>query len=167
MARRNSPCWPQGSRRCTTNGSITAPAFPARPPRPCRCPISNPHLIRSADGRAAVWLGTVDDLWSFGKPSGVGGPWKNSTVTANAPSDPYLLTGYDRKKITVSHTSSATVRIRVEVDLSGTGLWVTYTSLAVPAGQSHDHTFPAGYQAYWLRVTADTSTTATAQLTYE
>ena len=130
-------------------------------------PAPNPHLIRSADGRAAVWLGTVDDLWSFGKPSGVGGPWKNSTVTANAPSDPYLLTGYDRKKITVSHTSSATVRIRVEVDLSGTGLWVTYTSLAVPAGQSHDHTFPAGYQAYWLRVTADTSTTATAQLTYE
>ena len=128
---------------------------------------ANPHLIRSADGRAAVWLGTVDDLWSFGKPSGVGGPWKNSTVTANAPSDPYLLTGYDRKKITVSHTSSATVRIRVEVDLSGTGLWVTYTSLAVPAGQSHDHTFPAGYQAYWLRVTADTSTTATAQLVYE
>ena len=130
-------------------------------------PAPNAHLIRSADGRAAVWLGTVDDLWSFGKPSGVGGPWKNSTVTANAPSDPYLLTGYDRKKITVSHTSSATVRIRVEVDLSGTGLWVTYTSLAVPAGQSHDHTFPAGYQAYWLRVTADTSTTATAQLTYE
>ena len=129
--------------------------------------VKNPHVIRSADGKAAVWVGAVDDLWSFGKPTGVGGPWKDTSVTANTPSDPYLLTGYDRKKIMVSHTAATTVRFRLEVDLSGTGRWVTYATLEVPAGPSHDHTFPAGYQAYWLRVTADTSTTATAQLVYE
>ena len=130
-------------------------------------PTSNSHLIRSTDGKAAVWVGAVDDLWSFGKPIGVGGPWKNTSVSANTPSDPYLLTGYDRKKLSLSHTATTTVRIRVEVDLSGTGLWVTYATFDVPAGQSHNHTFPAGYQAYWLRVTADTATTATAQLTYD
>ena len=83
--------------------------------------ITNAHLIRSTDGRAAVWVGAVDDLWSFGKPVGVGGPWKDTPVDAGTPSDPYLLTGYDRKTLTVSHTSATRVRLRVEVDLTGTG----------------------------------------------
>ncbi len=130
-------------------------------------PASNAHVIRSADGRAAVWAGAVDDLWSFGKPVGVGGPWKQTAVTANTPSDPYLLTGYDRKSLTLSHTSTAYVRFRIEVDPTGMGHWVTYTTLDVPAGKSVDHLFPVGYQAYWLRVIADSPTTATAQLTYD
>jgi len=129
-------------------------------------PVTNSHLIRSTDNRAAVWVGTVDDLWCFGKPTGVGGPWKETAVTANMPSDPYLLTGYDRKKLSLSHTSAASVRIRVEVDPTGTGRWVTYATFDVPAGKSTDHVFPAGYQAYWLRVSAATATTATALLVY-
>ena len=27
----------------------------------------NPRIIRSEDGKAAVWLGAVDDLWQMGK----------------------------------------------------------------------------------------------------
>ena len=128
--------------------------------------VSNAHVIRSADGKAAVWVGAVDDLWAFGKPTGIGGPWKDTAITAGTPSDPYLLTGYDQKKLSVAHTAPTSVRVRVEVDLAGTGSWVNYTTLDVPAGKSVDHTFPAGYQAYWLRVIADSPTTATAQLSY-
>lgn len=128
---------------------------------------TNPHLVRSADHQVAIWLGAIDDLWSFGKPIGAGGPWKDTAVTANTPSDPYLLTGYDRKKLTLSHTSGTTVTFRVEVDLSGSGHWVTYDRFAVPPGKSLDHDFPAAYQAYWLRVSADTATTATAWLAYD
>ena len=128
---------------------------------------ANPHIVRSADGKAAVWLGAIDDLWSFGKPVGVGGPWKDTAVTAATPSDPYLLTGYDRKKLTLSHTATTTVNVRVEVDLSGSGHWVTYATFPVPAGKSFGHAFPVDYQAYWLRVSADTATTATAWLTYD
>ncbi|MBI5771978.1 MAG: hypothetical protein HZA93_29665 [Verrucomicrobia bacterium] len=127
----------------------------------------NPHIIRSTDGRAAVWLGAIDDLWAFGKATGVGGPWKDTAVTAGAPSEPYLLTGYDRKKLTLSHTAAAPVRMKLEVDLTGTGVWATYATLDVPAGRPLEHAFPDGYQAYWLRVTADTATTATAWLTYD
>jgi hypothetical protein len=130
-------------------------------------PATNTHIIRSVDSRAAVWVGAVDDLWSFGKPVGIGGPWKNTAVTADTPSDPYLLTGYDRKTLSLAHTSTASVRFRVEVDPTGMGHWVTYTTLDVPAGKSVDHLFPAGYQAYWLRVSASSPTTATAQLTYD
>lgn len=127
---------------------------------------ANPHLIRATSGSAAVWVGAVDDLWSFGKPVGVGGPWKNTTVAANTPSDPYLLTGYDRKTLALSHTSTAPVRMRVEVDLTGSGQWVTYGTYTVPPATTVDLAFPAGYQAYWLRVIAESPTTATAWLIY-
>ena len=129
-------------------------------------PATNAHVIRSADGQAAVWAGAVDDLWSLGKPVGVGGPWKDTAVAAGQPSDPYLLTGYDQKSLALSHTSTTPVRVRVEVDLTGTGQWVNYRTFEVPAGQTLTHTFPAAYQAYWLRAVAESPTTATAWLTY-
>ena len=42
----------------------------------------NEHIIVSEDGKAAVWAGAIDDLWSMGKPTGKGGPWKNTLVKA-------------------------------------------------------------------------------------
>jgi len=128
---------------------------------------ANPHLIRSDDGQAAVWVGAVDDLWSLGKPRGQGGPWKDSRVKAGVSSEPYLFTAYDRKTLTLSHASARTVEMTVEVDLTGTGHWVSYRRFTVPPGRAVEHVFPEGYQAYWLRVISDTDTTATAWLVYE
>src|SRR5690554_8237578 len=51
----------------------------------------NPHIIVSEDGKAAVWAGVIDDLWKLGKPTGIGGPWKDTSVKADEPSDPYLI----------------------------------------------------------------------------
>ena len=130
-------------------------------------PVSNSHIVRSTDGKAAVWLGVVDDLWRLGKPVGVGGPWKDTAVQPGVASDSYLLTGYDRKTLTLSHTSALPVRFRVEVDLTGTGQWVNYRNFDVPAGQALAHAFPAAYQAYWIRFVAESATTATAWLDYK
>jgi hypothetical protein len=44
---------------------------------------------------------------------------------------------------------------------------VNYRSFDVPAGQSLAHAFPAAYQAYWLRVVAESATTATVWLDYK
>jgi hypothetical protein len=88
-------------------------------------------------------------------------------VKAGEFSDPYLMTGYDRKTLTLSHRSERTVSMRVEVDLTGTGHWVEYAALDVPPGLAVPHVFPDGYQAYWVRVSADSATTATAWLVYE
>ena len=46
------------------------------------------RVVRSEDGRCALWLGTVDDLWSFGKPRGVLDAWRDTAVKAGVPSDP-------------------------------------------------------------------------------
>ena len=90
---------------------------------------ANDHVIVSEDGQAAVWVGVIDDLWALGKPRGVGGPWKDTTVKAGAASEAYLMTGYDRKSVELSHKSPDTINITLEVDIDGTGLWVPYTTL--------------------------------------
>lgn len=122
--------------------------------------------IRSDDGQLTLWLGVVDDLWQLGKPQGEGGPWKDTPVRASVPSDPYLLTGYDRKTLTLAHRERTERAFRVEVDMTGTGLWVPYERFVVPPGKPLVHSFPAAFGAYWLRVTAEQDTIATAQLRY-
>ncbi len=125
------------------------------------------RVIRSDDGKAAVWTGVVDDLWSFGKPRGEGGPWKDTAVRAGAASDPYLATGYDKKSLTLSHTGTQAVTFTIEADFTGTGDWRACEKLTVPAGQPVAHQFPAAFSAYWLRLKSDQDTTATATFRYE
>ncbi|VGO15439.1 hypothetical protein PDESU_04022 [Pontiella desulfatans] len=123
------------------------------------------HIFRSADGKAAVWAGVVDDLWRLGKPRGQGGPWKIAAVKAGVPSDRYLMTAYDRKRVALDASSS--VRISLEVDIDGTDLWVPYKTFEVAPGETVSHEFPEGFSAYWIRATSDLDTTATAWFTYE
>lgn len=124
------------------------------------------HIVRSEDGRAALWLGALDDLWQLGKPRGVGGPWLGTTVAAGVASDAYLVTGYDQKRLELAHDASESVRFLLEADLCGDGRWTVVQSFDVPAGERLVHDFPRAWSAYWLRLRAGTSCRATAQLTY-
>jgi hypothetical protein len=125
------------------------------------------HIVRSEDGRVALWVGVSDDLWKLGKPRGQGGPWHDTPVQANQPSEPYLMTGYDRKQVSLSHAGAGSVPITVEVDLSGTGMWRVYRTFDVPVGRSVDHEFPDGFAAYWVRTIAGKECIATAQFRYQ
>jgi len=125
------------------------------------------HYFASRDGQVGLWFGATDDLWSLGKPHGRGGPWLDTPVKAGEPSDPYLMAGYDRKTISLSHRSKQPVRFTVEVDFLGDGTWRTYETFQVPAGKVLSHEFPAGYSAHWIRLRTDRDTTATAQLVYQ
>jgi hypothetical protein len=124
----------------------------------------NRHVIRSSDGRTALWVGAIDDLWELGKPAGSGGPWKDAVVKAGETSDAYLMTGYDVKELTLS--SDRDTKVTVEVDTSGMGDWVVYRGFALGAGTEEKHFFPQGYQAYWLRCRSDHAATVTAWLEY-
>ena len=114
-----------------------------------------------------LWFGCVDDLWQLGKPKGTGGPWRKTLVKAGQPSDPYLMTGFDRKTLELAHDADAPVAFTVEVDFLHTGVWRPYAVLKVPPGQTVRHVFPDGYSAHWLRLTANRACTATAWLIYD
>jgi len=123
------------------------------------------RYFADADG-AGLWFGALDELWKLGKPVGRGGPWLNTPVKAGQPSDPYLMTGFDRKRMQLSHDAAAEVRFTVEVNFSHT-IWRKYAEIPVAAGEAATHEFPTGYHAHWLRVTGDTDCKATALLVYE
>lgn len=124
------------------------------------------RFVVSADREAAVWLGSIDDLWELGKPTGKGGPWKNTQVKAGEWSDPYLLTGYDQRSLTLSHEADETVAMELQVDLTGAGLWRTFKKFEAPPRQTTRFRFPEAFQAYWARLRAGRDCMATAHFDY-
>lgn len=124
------------------------------------------HCVRSADGKAALWLGDVDDLWKMGPPAGRGGPWRDTAVKAGQPSDPYLMAGYEHKLLEIRHDQSTAIGVTAEVDFLADGTWATYRQFQVPAGATFQHAFPAGYSAHWIRLTARRDARITAEFIY-
>jgi len=125
------------------------------------------RVFRSADGRAALWFGKTDDLWQLGKPTGHGGPWRKTAVRAGVPSDPFLMTNFDRKSLQLSHDAPRPVAFTVEVDFLANGEWHAYETFMVEPGRGLNHEFPAGYSAHWVRLRVDGDCTASAEFTYE
>lgn len=128
-------------------------------------PIGDSNL-EAGQPQANLWFGKTDDLWQWGKPTGWGGPWWESKVKANKPSDPYLMTGFEHKCLHLHNAGDVETRFTLEVDFKGTGEFHKYKRIKVAPGQYEYHTFDTGFSAHWLRLTADAATVATAQLMY-
>ena len=75
------------------------------------------------------------------------------------------MTGYDRKSVTISAKSE--VHVTLEIDVDGTGLWVSYKTFSIQAGGPTEYEFPAGFSAYWVRAISSAPTTATVTFRYE
>ena len=122
--------------------------------------------LQSAEPQSGLWFGRTDDLWNLGKPKGWGGPWWETPVKAGEASDPYLMTGFDKKVLHLSHDANKPVSFTVEVDFQGNASWKKYAVISVPAKGYVPHVFADGFSAHWVRVTANTKCNATAQLHY-
>ncbi len=119
-----------------------------------------------AEPQSGLWFGKTDDLWQFGKPSGWGGPWWEDSIEANQPSDPYLMTGFDKKTLHLSHDSDEEVSFAIEVDFLGNGKWKKWKDVVVAGNSYEAHVFPDGYSAHWVRIVASKACKASAQLHY-
>jgi hypothetical protein len=124
------------------------------------------HIVRSDDRQAAVWLGVIDDLWQLCKPAGHGGPWKNSTVKAGVPSDPFLIGFYNDRSLEILHEADQPVTFKIEVNPIGHGPWMLYKEVIIKPGEKFNFQFPEGFQARWIRFTSDKNCVATAWLIY-
>jgi len=120
----------------------------------------------TAEPQSGLFFGKTDDLWSFGKPAGWGGPWWETPVEAGVPSDPYLMTGFDQKCLNVENFADSEITIAVEIDFHGHGRFGAVDSLTVPAHSTVAHVFPPGFSAHWVRLVSDRDTVASAQLFY-
>jgi hypothetical protein len=109
--------------------------------------------------QSGIWFGKTDDLWQWGKPAGWGGPWRRTPVKGGAPSEPFLMTGFDKKMVHIKTDRSTA--IDVEVDFLGDGSWERYERLHVNGYAWH--LFPNGFAAHWVRLTPSTDCVASAE----
>ena len=111
--------------------------------------------------QSGIWFGKTDDLWSWGRPQGWGGPWWKANVTKDKPSDPFLLTGFQHKMLHI--TADRNAGFDIEIDFMGTGDWHRYERVQVGSDGYEKHIFPDAFSAHWVRLRplADCSVTAT------
>ena len=117
--------------------------------------------------QANLWFGKTDDLWSFGKPTGMGGPWYETVVKSGEISDPYLMHGFDKKVLHLKHEENNEITFKIEVDFVGDGKWSKYSEIKVPAGGYEHHVFPEGFSAHWVRLTSNSNGKVTAYFLYQ
>ena len=73
------------------------------------------------------------------------------------------MTGYDHKKVELSHDGRRDVTFAVEIDFLCDQTWQTYREITVPAGEVFEHVFPKVFSAHWVRVTANRACMATPE----
>lgn len=142
------------------------------------------HYFESGEKEIGLWLGTIDDLWKFGKPTGEGGPWKDTPVQASEFSDPYLMYGFDQKTLELSHDLDEVVTFELYFDVTGEGRFVLFQQAPAPDQVMGDRVaqpgivvvfpneikrieFEDGFSAFWVRIRADKDCQATARFEYE
>lgn len=124
------------------------------------------HIYKSDDGNVSLWFGGIDDIWSFGKPVGQGGPWKNTLVKANELSDMYLMTGYDKKSLQLESDTDLEVALYIHINpyLKEPVLFKTFS---IKAGGKLDFEFPEGFSAHWAQLKTNKDCKASAWFTYK
>jgi len=125
------------------------------------------HFFSDPDKDAGLWLGTIDDLWSFGKPTGSGGPWLNSVVIAGELSDPYLMLGFDEKELVLTHDSNEPVSFELLADFTGDGEFILVEEVQVKSGENKTFNFPDGFSANWVRLKSNLDCTASGTFYYQ
>lgn len=123
------------------------------------------HIYKNKEKTAGIWAGAIDDLWKLGKPVGVGGPWKNTSVKCDVLSDPYLMTGYDKKKLTLKADKDTNITVWVKISHYIDDI-LPYKEFQLKAGEEIEYNFPEGFSAHWVYLSADKDCTATGQFTY-
>jgi len=122
--------------------------------------------VLCAEPQSGIWMGRTEDLWNQGKPSGWGGPWWKDAVEAGKPSDPYLMTGFDKKCLHLSVEGGGRKKFRLEVDFCGDGQYHACAVLETNEEGYAFHAFPEGFSAHWTRLVPENACTATAQFHY-
>lgn len=90
----------------------------------------------------------------------------NTTVKAGEQSDPYLMTGYDKKTLTLKTDKDVKVTLWLSVS-HYLKEKVAYKEFDLKAGQEFKYLFPEGFSAHWVCLSTDKDCEATAQFLYE
>ncbi|MEQ8765336.1 MAG: hypothetical protein RL885_15480 [Planctomycetota bacterium] len=98
-----------------------------------------------------LWFTTPDQLEQLGPALGWGGPWLLDDVPAGQPSDPFLVAGYDRRVLHLSHRGDEDLKIVIEGS-GGFGKYSKIHEVRVPARGYRWWSLPEDLGAEWIRL---------------
>jgi hypothetical protein len=116
----------------------------------------------TTQSQSNLWFGSEEELRSFGKPAGWGGPWVNDEVKAGEFSDPMLVAGFEKRVLHLGNKGKADATFTLQVDVEGDGRWKDYRQVKVPAAGYAYHIFPPDFRGQWARLKSDVDCTAVA-----
>ena len=73
---------------------------------------------------------------------------------------------YDKRELMLSHNSKKDIIFTVEVDPTGNGDWMEYTTFSVKPDESLKHQFSGDFEARWIRFKTNSDTKATSILIF-
>ncbi len=117
--------------------------------------------------QSGLWFGALDSIAKWGKPTGWGGVWRREEVREGSTSDPFLMTGFDKKVVHLTNDGPTTLDLSIEVDFLGDGSWRPYKLMRVPPSGYEHHVFPDAFSAHWVRLRAGGTGIATVEFVYQ
>ncbi|HTL09469.1 MAG TPA: hypothetical protein VL307_14460 [Chitinophagaceae bacterium] len=126
--------------------------------------MENPMAGRS---QSNLWFGNWNDLKTWGPADGWGGPWMNDSVQSNTPSDPFLVSGFEKRILHLADSASQPVRFTLEIDKAGNNQWESYQSITIAPNGYGYVILPEAFQASWIRVRTDRACRASAFFHYQ
>ena len=124
------------------------------------------RVVRSQDGKCALWLGSVDDLWSLGRPRGEGCVWLRANVGEGEISDPMLATGFQNRRVSFENNADSASEITLELDATGNDDWREFETVTLGARETKEIEIPDAFPAYWARAVARRAGSVTVKFTY-
>jgi hypothetical protein len=119
----------------------------------------NPREIRGklypSISHSNLWFVEPDRIDDLGVPIGCGSVWMNDVVEANQSSDAYQFAGWDKRILHLSHETRAAVEFALEFDADGSGKWIPWKSVMVPAKGYVPLSLDEAPNAEWVRVRID------------
>lgn len=122
------------------------------------------NYLVAGQPQSGIWIGKTDDLWRWGKASGWGGVWRKTAVQAGEASDPYLMTGFDKKVLHLI-SDKGDAEVDIEVDPLGSGEWQRMERIKLNGTYKY-FVFPEGFSAQWVRLVSRTAQTITGEFIY-
>jgi hypothetical protein len=94
----------------------------------------------------------LSDLEKWGPAAGFGGPWNTDALTANQPSEPFLVNGFTRRALHLKQSGGSALDVQLQYDPAGDGAWLSHTNLTIPADGYTWYSLPASLNAIWVRL---------------
>ncbi|MCU6709022.1 hypothetical protein M6D81_09850 [Paenibacillus sp. J5C_2022] len=100
------------------------------------------------------------------QPFGWGGVWMEEAVKANASSEPFLLAGYKKRVLHLSHTEKHEVAFQLEMDREGNGEWEYFDNVKVSDNGYKYYVIPEEIEGEWVRIRVEQDVQAATAFFY-